>query len=236
MNKNGGSGERILIVDDEREIADLIELYLQGEDYQIIKCYDGETALECIRSQPLDLAILDVMLPGVDGFTLCREIRKNYHFPVIMLTAKVGDMDKITGLTIGADDYITKPFNPLELTARVKAQLRRYTQYNGGDRSASPDLIEINGLSINRSTHECSLYGEALVLTPIEFNILWLLCERRGQVISAEELFETVWGEKYLDRNNTVMVHIRRLREKMHEPSRDPRYIKTVWGVGYKID
>ena len=236
MNKNGGSGERILIVDDEREIADLIELYLQGEDYQIIKCYDGETALECIRSQTFDLAILDVMLPGVDGFTLCREIRKNHHFPVIMLTAKVGDMDKITGLTIGADDYITKPFNPLELTARVKAQLRRYTQYNGGDRSASPDLIEINGLSINRSTHECSLYGEALVLTPIEFNILWLLCERRGQVISAEELFETVWGEKYLDRNNTVMVHIRRLREKMHEPSRDPRYIKTVWGVGYKID
>ena len=226
----------ILIVDDEKEIADLIELYLQGEDYQIVKCYDGTQALEAIRNQSLDLAILDVMLPGIDGFTLCQEIRRSYHFPVIMLTAKVGDMDKITGLTIGADDYITKPFNPLELAARVKAQLRRYTQYNGGDKGSSPDIIEVNGLVINRAIHECNLYDEPLVLTPIEFNILWLLCERRGQVISAEELFETVWGEKYLDRNNTVMVHIRRLREKMHEPSREPRFIKTVWGVGYKID
>lgn len=226
----------ILIVDDEKEIADLIELYLQGEDYQIVKCYDGTQALEAIRTRNLDLAILDVMLPGIDGFALCQEIRRSYHFPVIMLTAKVGDMDKITGLTIGADDYITKPFNPLELAARVKAQLRRYTQYNSGDKGASLDIIEVNGLTINRATHECTLYDEPLVLTPIEFNILWLLCERRGQVISAEELFETVWGEKYLDRNNTVMVHIRRLREKMHEPSREPRFIKTVWGVGYKID
>ena len=226
----------ILIVDDEKEIADLVELYLNGEGYRIVKCYDGTSAMEAIQSQSLDLAILDVMLPGVDGFTLCQEIRRSYHFPVIMLTAKVGDMDKITGLTIGADDYITKPFNPLELAARVKAQLRRYTQYNGGEKAASPDIIEVNGLVINRANHECSLYDEPLVLTPIEFNILWLLCERRGQVISAEELFETVGGEKYLDRNNTVMVHIRRLREKMHEPSREPRFIKTVWGVGYKID
>ena len=226
----------ILIVDDEQEIADLIELYLRGEDYHIIKCVTGGQALEVIRTQPLDLAILDVMLPEVDGFELCREIRREHHYPVIMLTAKVGDMDKINGLTIGADDYITKPFNPLELAARVKAQLRRYTQYNGGDKPASADVIEVGGLVINRATHECVLYDEELVLTPIEFNILWLLCERRGQVISAEELFETVWGEKYLDRNNTVMVHIRRLREKMHEPSRAPRFIKTVWGVGYNID
>ena len=226
----------ILIVDDEPEIADLIELYLTGEEYRILKCYNGRDALEVIRTQPLDLAILDVMLPEVDGFTLCQEIRREHHYPVIMLTAKVGDMDKINGLTIGADDYITKPFNPLELAARVKAQLRRYTKYNGSDRGPSSDIIDVNGLVINRATHECTLYDEPLLLTPIEFNILWLLCERRGQVISAEELFETVWGEKYLDRNNTVMVHIRRLREKMHEPSRDPRFIKTVWGVGYKID
>lgn len=228
--------DNVLIVDDEPEIADLIELYLKGEGYNIIKCQTGGQALEIIRTRELDLAILDVMLPEIDGFTLCQEIRREHHYPVIMLTAKVGDMDKINGLTIGADDYITKPFNPLELTARVKAQLRRYTKYNGAERSGSPDIIDVNGLIINRATHECTLYEQPVVLTPIEFNILWLLCERRGQVISAEELFETVWGEKYLDRNNTVMVHIRRLREKMHEPSREPRFIKTVWGVGYKID
>jgi two-component system response regulator VanR len=228
---------RILIVDDEPEIADLVELYLQNDDYEIVKCYNGNDAMDVIRSQKLDLAILDVMLPGIDGFALCREIRQSYQFPVLMLTARTDDMDKITGLTIGADDYITKPFNPLELTARVKAQLRRYTQYNDSAKTADdPEVIDINGLVINHATHECKLYDEVLTLTPIEFNILWMLCQRRGQVISAEELFETIWGEKYLDRNNTVMVHIRRLREKLHEPSREPRFIKTVWGVGYKVE
>jgi two-component system response regulator VanR len=228
---------RILIVDDEPEIADLVELYLQNDDYEIIKCYNGNDAMDVIRSQKLDLAILDIMLPGIDGFALCREIRQSYQFPVLMLTARTDDMDKITGLTIGADDYITKPFNPLELTARVKAQLRRYTQYNDVSKAANdPEVIDINGLVINHATHECKLYDEVLTLTPIEFNILWMLCQRRGQVISAEELFETIWGEKYLDRNNTVMVHIRRLREKLHEPSREPRFIKTVWGVGYKVE
>ena len=183
------------------------------------------------------LVILDVMLPDISGFTLCGEIRKEHHFPVLMLTAKAEDMDKITGLTIGADDYITKPFNPLELMARVKAQLRRYTRYNEADKAGDcRDIIDFNGLVINRATHECTLYDRELGLTPIEFDILWMLCENRGQVISAERLFESVWGEKYLDRNNTVMVHIRRLREKMGEPSRNPRFIKTVWGVGYKID
>ena len=226
----------ILVVDDEPEIADLVEVYLKSEGFTVVTCLNGADALECIRTQRLDLAILDVMLPDVSGFTLCSEIRKDHHFPVIMLTAKTEDMDKITGLTIGADDYITKPFNPLELVARVKAQLRRYTRYNGGDRPAGSDVIDFNGLVINRSTHECWLYDQSLGLTPIEFDILWMLCENRGQVISAERLFETVWGEKYLDRNNTVMVHIRRLREKMGEPSRNPRFIKTVWGVGYKID
>jgi two-component system response regulator VanR len=228
---------RILIVDDEPEIADLVELYLQNDDYEIVKCYNGNDAMDVIRSQKLDLAILDIMLPGIDGFALCREIRQSYQFPVLMLTARTDDMDKIAGLTIGADDYITKPFNPLELTARVKAQLRRYTQYNGSSKvEDDPEIIDINGLIINHATHECKLYDEMLTLTPIEFNILWMLCQRRGQVISAEELFETIWGEKYLDRNNTVMVHIRRLREKLHEPSREPRFIKTVWGVGYKVD
>lgn len=225
----------ILVVDDEPEIADLVEAYLKSEGFTVFTCGTAAEALACVRDNRLDLAILDVMLPDMSGFTLCGEIRREHRFPVLMLTAKVGDMDKIMGLTIGADDYITKPFNPLELVARVKAQLRRYTRYNGTDKAES-DVIDFNGLVINRGTHECWLYDKELPLTPIEFDILWMLCENRGQVISAERLFETVWGEKYLDRNNTVMVHIRRLREKMGEPSRNPRFIKTVWGVGYKID
>ena len=228
---------KILLVDDEAAIADLVEVYLKSEGYTVHKFYTGKEALSCVESTHLDLAILDVMLPDISGLTLCGEIRKEHHFPVLMLTAKTDDMDKITGLTIGADDYMTKPFNPLELMARVKAQLRRYTRYNEPDKAVdSRDIIDFNGLVINRATHECSLYDQELNLTPIEFDILWMLCENRGQVISAERLFESVWGEKYLDRNNTVMVHIRRLREKMGEPSRNPRFIKTVWGVGYKID
>ena len=227
----------IMIVDDEEAIASLVEVYLQNEGFTVHKCLNAAQALECVEREKLDLAILDVMLPDISGFTLCSEIRREHHFPVIMLTARTEDMDKITGLTIGADDYITKPFNPLELVARVKAQLRRYTRYNSAqEKSPDSEVIDFNGLVINRSTHECWLYDKPLTLTPIEFDILWMLCSNRGQVISAERLFETVWGEKYLDRNNTVMVHIRRLREKMGEPSRDPRFIKTVWGVGYKVD
>lgn len=226
---------RILVVDDEPEIAELVEVYLKSEGFVVFKCYNGTDALELLGRESIDLAILDVMLPDISGFVLCGEIRRKYNFPVVMLTAKVEDVDKITGLTIGADDYMTKPFNPLELMARVKAQLRRYTRYNEAERN-SGEVIDFNGLIIDRSTHQCWLYDKELALTPLEFDILWMLCENRGQVISAERLFETVWGEKYLDRNNTVMVHIRRLREKMGEPSRNPRFIKTVWGVGYKID
>ena len=192
-------------------------------------------ALRCVQETELDLAILDVMMPGMDGFALCRKIREKYNFPVIMLTAKVEDIDKITGLTIGADDYVTKPFNPLELVARVKAQLRRSTRYNGAVVD-SLDVIDFSGLVINRRTHECTLNERPLSLTPIEFDILWMLCENRGQVISSERLFEEVWGEKYLNSNNTVMVHIRHLREKMGEQVGKPRFIKTVWGVGYKIE
>ena len=226
----------ILIVDDEPEIADLVEVYLKSEGFDVVKCFTGTDALQTLKDAPVDLALLDVMLPDISGFTLCGEIRKNYHFPVVMLTAKTGDMDKITGLTIGADDYITKPFNHLELVARVKAQLRRSTRYNEAERQPAADVVDFNGLVINRATHEARLYDRELGLTPLEFDILWLLAANRGQVISAEQLFESVWGEKYLDRNNTVMVHIRRLREKMAEPSRNPKFIKTVWGVGYKID
>ena len=225
----------ILVVDDEPEIADLVGVYLRSEGFVVHTCGTAQEALDTLAHQSVDLAILDVMLPDKSGFDLCGELRREHRFPVLMLTAKSSDMDKITGLTIGADDYITKPFNPLELVARVKAQLRRYTHYNENDRPVG-DIIDFNGLVINRSTHECWLYDKPLTLTPIEFDILWMLCENRGQVISAERLFESVWQEKYLVRNNTVTVHIRRLREKMGEPSRSPRFIKTVWGVGYKID
>lgn len=225
----------ILVVDDEKEIADLIELYLMNEGFTIHKCYDGISAMEEVRNQRMDLAILDVMLPDLDGFALCRKIREEYNYPIIMLTAKVEDIDKIRGLTIGADDYITKPFNPLEVIARVKAQLRRYKNYNE-TQADSGNVYEIGGLMIDNERHECSLYGKPVALTPIEFKILWTLCENNGKVVSSESLFETVWGEEYLDCNNTVMVHIRRLREKLGEQPRNPKYIKTVWGVGYKIE
>lgn len=225
---------KILVLDDEKEIADLITLYLENEGYDVYKFYSPREALRCIEETEMDLAILDVMMPGIDGFAVCRYIREKYTYPVIMLTAKVENTDKITGLTIGADDYITKPFNPLEVVARVKAQLRRYKRYNSSAYEKN-DTYEVGGLVINKSTHECTLLGKQIPLTPIEFNILWLLCEKDGNVVSSEEIFEKVWGEKYLDGNNTVMVHIRRLREKLGEKPRDPKFIKTVWGVGYKI-
>lgn len=229
--------QEILVVDDEADIAALVEVYLTNEGFRVRKCGTVGEALECVRQTPPDLAVLDVMLPDGDGFTLCQEIRKEHLFPIIMLTAKVEDMDKIMGLTLGADDYITKPFNPLELVARVKTQLRRSTRYNPGSRAEPPaEGFDFRGLQISESSHKCILFGEELQLTPLEFSILWYLCKNRSKVVSSEELFETVWGEKYMDSNNTVMSHIARLREKMHEPSRRPRFIKTVWGVGYTIE
>ena len=227
----------ILVVDDEIAIADLVEVYLKNEGYTVHKYHNAADALACVARTRLDLAILDVMLPDMDGFTLCQRIREKHLFPILMLTARVEDMDKIMGLTLGADDYITKPFNPLELVARVKTQLRRYTRYNSGE-AAPQEMTEYDfrGLEISRVTHKCVLFGEELALTPLEFSILWHLCEKRGQVVSSEELFEAVWGEQYMDSNNTVMSHIARLREKMHEPSRRPRFIKTVGGVGYTIE
>lgn len=226
---------KILVADDEKEIAELVELILKNEGYEVHKCFDGEQALTAVGSMgaELDMAILDVMMPKHDGFEVCAEIRKHYTFPVIMLTAKSEDIDKITGLNIGADDYVTKPFNPLELTARVKAQLRRYRSYNA---EPSANIFEYDGLVINRDNHTCRLFEKEITLTPTEFNILWLLCENAGTVVSSEQIFEQVWGEEYLDSNNTVMVHIRRIREKLGEKPKAPRYIKTVWGVGYKVE
>lgn len=225
----------ILVLDDEAEIADLVEVFLKNEGYTIFKFYNSKAALECIDTEQIDLALLDVMLPDTDGFTILRKIReKGLLFPVIMLTARVEDTDKITGLTLGADDYITKPFNPLEMVSRVKAQLRRYTCY--GNSKRNENIFDYAGLIVNKDTHLCTLYEKPVQLTPIEFKILWLLCENANKVVSTEEIFEKVWGEKYLDCNNTVMVHIRRIREKLNEPSRNPKFIKTVWGVGYKIE
>ena len=229
--------ERILVVDDEREIADLLELYLKNDGYTVCKFHNGADALECIENTDIALAILDVMLPDIDGFQICRKIREKYYFPVIMLTAKIESGDKIMGLTLGADDYITKPYNSLEVVARVKTKLRRDRKYNQPANSAEEqNEYDIRGLVINNDSHKCTLFGKELQLTPIEFSILWYLCENRGRVVSSEELFEAVWKEKYFNSNNTVMAHIGRLREKMHEPARNPKFIKTVWGVGYEIE
>lgn len=230
----------IMIVDDEKEIADLLELYLNSDGYHVYKFYKGKDLLNKIEEVTPDLVLLDIMLPDLDGFTICKELRKKYIFPIIMLTAKVEESSLLMGLTVGADDYITKPFKPIEVLARVKTQLRRYTRYNPAN-AESPFMEEqeeynIRGLVINNKKHKCTIFGEEIALTPIEFNILWYLCEHKGNVVSSEELFEAVWGERFLDNNNTVMTHIGRLREKMKEPARKPRFIKTVWGVGYQIE
>ena len=234
---NDFTNKRILIVDDEKEITDLVEIYLKNEGFEVSKFYKAEGVLEYLKKHPVDLAILDVMLPDQSGFDLLREIRGDWFMPVIMLTAKIQDTDKITGLTLGADDYITKPFSPLELIARVKTQLRRSTWYNQSQQQEEPDdSICIRGLVIERRSHKASLNGSELDLTPLEFDILWHLCSHQGEAVSSEDLFETVWGEKYYDSNNTVMAHVARLRSKMHDSARRPKYIKTVWGIGYTIE
>lgn len=229
--------DKILVVDDEQEIADLVTLYLQNDGYEVYTCYDAHSALAYVDKMQLQLAILDVMLPDMSGFALCQQIRQTHMFPIIMLTAKGEDLDKITGLTLGADDYMTKPFNPLELVARVKTQLRRCNRY---DRAAAPaqepEELEVNGLVISKAAHRCTVYGREAALTPLEFSILWYLCSMRGRVVASEELFSAVWGEKYWESNNTVMSHIARLREKLGDTGRKPKFIKTVWGVGYTIE
>lgn len=228
--------DTILIVDDEEEILELLKVYLENENYRVVTFDKGKKALEYLQGEKVDLAILDVMLPDMDGFQICRKIRESDYFPIIMLTAKNTDVDMVNGLTMGADDYVTKPFKPVELVARVKTQLRRYKKYNQSGVPVDTGIIDIRGLYMNNSTHEASLYDMDLGLTPIEFSILFYLCSRQGQVVSSEELFEAVWGEKFIDSNNTVMTHIGRLREKMNESAKNPKFIKTVWGVGYKIE
>ncbi len=229
--------EKVLIVDDERDIADLLEVYLKNENYIIYKYYSAKEALDFIKEEEVDLAILDIMLPDVNGFTLCQKIREKYTYPTIMLTAKDEETDKITGLTLGADDYVTKPFRPLELIARVKAQLRRYNKYTPMSMENEPvTILAYKKLILNTKTYECELDGERLSLTPTEFSILRILLENQGTVVTLEELFQRIWKDEYYSKNSsTITVHVRHLREKLKDTAEKPKYIKTIWGVGYKI-
>lgn len=228
---------KILVVDDEKEIVDLINIYLSNEGYEVIKAYSALDAFKALDNQDIQLVILDIMMPGINGLEVCRKIRTKLNIPILMLSAKSEDIDKIMGLSTGADDYMTKPFNPLELIARVKSQLRRYIYLNPQNQSnPKKDILYIDELVINYTDHTISIYGNEVSLTPTEFEILFLLASNRGRVFSTEEIFQKVWQERYFQSNNTVMVHIRKIREKIEDNPRKPRFIKTVWGVGYKIE
>ncbi|MBG9456516.1 DeoR family transcriptional regulator [Lysinibacillus sphaericus] len=227
--------ETILIVDDEKEIRNLIAIYLKNEGYDILEASDGEEGLSLLKKHKVHLIVLDIMMPNVDGIEMCMKVREIAEMPIIMLSAKSQDMDKIVGLSIGADDYVTKPFNPLELIARIKSQLRRYIKMNRLD-SMNESEIEIGDLRINTDTHEVIVNNEKVKLTPREFSILELLARNQGIVMSAEQIYEKVWKEEAIQSENTVMVHIRKIRERIETNSRNPQYIKTVWGVGYKIE
>lgn len=228
--------KRILIVDDEPEILELLALYLRNEGFSCFLFPNGKDALDSLQGNTYDLAILDLMLPDMGGFTICSKIREHYKFPIIMLTARNEDMDKITGLTLGADDYVTKPFNPLELVARVKSQLRRYTQLGSTADYMSQAVYEVGGLAVNDDRKEVTVDGEPVKLTPIEYNILLLLMKNQGKVFSIDQIYENIWNEDAIGVDNTVAVHIRHIREKIEINPKEPRYLKVVWGVGYKIE
>ena len=228
----------ILVVDDEQEIADLVEIYLVSDGYKVFKASNAQDGLDILNKEDIHRCLLDIMMPGMNGLEMCKKIRETNNIPIIMLSAKSTDLDKILGLGTGADDYVVKPFNPLELTARVKSQLRRYTQLNPNSNvhETVKNEISIRGLTINKDNHKVTVYDEEVKLTPIEFDILYLLASNPGKVFSTDEIFEKVWNEKVYEANNTVMVHIRRLRGKMKEDERQDKIITTVWGVGYKIE
>ncbi|MDQ0090999.1 DNA-binding response OmpR family regulator [Paenibacillus anaericanus] len=228
----------ILIADDEAEIADLVELHLQKEGYHIIKAADGKEAIQAIQSKSIDLAILDIMMPGLDGYEVTRQIRERHLMPIIFLSAKTSDLDKITGLVMGADDYMTKPFNPMELVARVNSQLRRSIEFSQPTPTTTNiTVLEAGGLAIYPEQHKVTLYGEKVELTPKEFDILYFLAKHPKQVFNIESIFQQVWGEAYYESgNNTVMVHIRTLRKKLGEDQNKNKFIKTIWGVGYTFN
>lgn len=226
----------ILVCDDDREIVEAIEIYLSQEGYRILKAYDGIEALSVLEKEEVHLILLDVMMPGLDGIRTTLKIRENKSIPIIILSAKSEDADKILGLNVGADDYVTKPFSPLELVARVKSQLRRYTQLGGTVKGEKERIYEVGGLKINDDLKEVTVDGELVKLTPIEYNILLLLMENQGRVFSISQIYESIWNEQAIGADNTVAVHIRHIREKIEINPKDPRYLKVVWGVGYKIE
>ena len=228
--------QTILVCDDDRQIVEAIEIYLNGEGYRILKAYDGQEALDLLKDNEVNLMILDGMMPGLDGLRTTMKVRETSSIPIIILSAKSEDTDKILGLNIGADDYITKPFNPLELVARVKSQLRRYTQLGNLDGSENTHVFRCGGLEINDENKEVFVDGKPVKLTPIEYNILLLLVRNAGKVFSIDEIYEKIWNEEAIDADNTVAVHIRHIREKIAINPREPRYLKVVWGVGYKVE
>lgn len=225
----------ILVCDDDKEIVEAIEIYLSQEGYHILKAYDGMQALKLLETEDVHLLILDVMMPRLDGIHATLKIREKHSIPIIILSAKSEDVDKILGLNVGADDYVTKPFNPLELVARAKSQLRRYTQLGGTAKEESETIYETGGLRMNDDLKEVTVDGEPVKLTPMEFKIVQLLIKNPGRVFSADEIYERVWNEKAVN-TDTIMVHVRNIREKIEIDPKNPKYLKVVWGVGYKID
>ena len=228
--------QTILVCDDDKEIVDAIDIYLTGEGFRILKAYDGYDALKILETEHADLMIIDVMMPGLDGIRTTLKVRETRSIPIIILSAKSEDSDKILGLNIGADDYLSKPFNPLELVARVKSQLRRYTQLGNMNQGSNENVYKCGGLTINDDTKEVFVDDEPIKLTPIEYNILLLLTKNAGKVFSIDEIYKQIWNEEAIGADNTVAVHIRHIREKIEINPREPRYLKVVWGVGYKIE
>ena len=228
--------QTILVCDDDKEIVDAIDIYLTGEGFRILKAYDGYDALQILETEHADLMIIDVMMPGLDGIRTTLKVRETSSIPIIILSAKSEDSDKILGLNIGADDYLSKPFNPLELVARVKSQLRRYTQLGNMNQGSNENVYKCGGLTINDDTKEVFVDDEPIKLTPIEYNILLLLTKNAGKVFSIDEIYKQIWNEEAIGADNTVAVHIRHIREKIEINPREPRYLKVVWGVGYKIE
>ena len=227
---------KILVCDDDKDIVEAIDIYLTQEGYEVLKAYDGDEAIKVLKRNEVDLLIMDVMMPRLDGIRATLKIRENMSLPIIILSAKSEDADKILGLNIGADDYITKPFNPLELVARVKSQLRRYTQLGSTARSDNQSEFRTGGLVIRDDLKEVTVDGEKVKLTPIEYNILLLLVKNQGKVFSINQIYENIWNEEAIGSDNTVAVHIRHIREKIEINPKEPRYLKVVWGVGYKVE